>query len=147
LFGLDWASASQQIIGLIRERRGLDITGLHFDFFHPDQAGHIRPKSAVVTLGGLEQTGDRFSQFLDYLLAERPAICVHVEPIYELYDQALLFDYLGAEYSRKRSYLCGYLDAIRRLEAEKSAQVVHVGKLLGSMYHDGWSLVVWKPMR
>ena len=145
LVGLDWAPSSQAIIDVLRERCGLNVEGRRFDFFNPDPDLKLPANTAVVTFGGLEQTGHRSQAFLDYLLAQGPAIVVHVEPIYELYDLQHLPDFLAAAYSRKRGYLRGFLTALREQEQAGVLCLEPPRKLLGSMCHDGWTLVVWRP--
>lgn len=145
--GTDWATSSQAIIKLIAEHKGIKIEGARMDLFNPDANFKIRPNSAVITFGCLEQVGKKFQPFLDYLLKQKPKICIHVEPIIELYDDKKLFDWLGAAYSRKRGYLEGYLDALRALEKDDTVEILHVKKNLGSFYHDGWSTVVWKIVK
>lgn len=144
-YGLDWAVASQDIIKAIAESHSINIVGHRFDMFSPDEGWRIEAKSAVITIGGMEQLGLEFEEFLQYLLKQCPQICIHTEPIYELYDQSCLFDYLAAKYSEKREYLRGYLTRLKGLEEAGQIKILHVKKNLGSLYHDGWTTVVWKP--
>jgi hypothetical protein len=141
--GLDWTAPSQQIIETIAEFNGINIDSCRFDMFSPDWSYKLERNSAVVTIGAMEQLGQRFDPFLQYLLKEAPAICVHVEPIYELYDQSNLLDYLAARYSEKRGYLQGYWTALKGLEEAGRIKLLHVQKNLGSQFHDGWTTVAW----
>lgn len=141
--GLDWAAASQQIIEAIAKFNGINIDSRRFDMFSPDRSCKLELNSAVVTVGAMEQLGQNFDPFLQYLLNGAPAICIHVEPIYELYDQSNLLDYLAARYSEKRGYLRGYLTALKSLEEAGCIKLLHVQKNLGSQYHDGWTTVAW----
>ena len=142
--GLDWAVASQDIIKAIAESHKINIVGHRFDMFSPDKSFRIEPNSAVLTIGGMEQLGQGFEEFLQYLLNESPGICIHIEPIYELYDQSILFDYLAAKYSEKRGYLQGYLTRLKELEELGRIKILHVKKNIGSLYHDGWTTIVWR---
>jgi hypothetical protein len=143
--GLDWAPASQKILAKASARLGLDIVGRRFVMVHPDPTLRLAAGAGVVTFGALEQLGTAFDAFLDYLLEAAPAVCVHLEPIHELYDPCALFDVLAARYSEKRGYLRGFLTQLRALERRGRVEVVHVKKHLGSLYHDGWVSVVWRP--
>ena len=147
-WGLDWATASQRIVGAIQEA-GLisNLKGRCFDMFNPDASFNLTENSAVVTIGAMEQLGTKFGPFLDYLMEKRPVVCIHVEPIVELYDQSLLFDYLGARYAEQRGYLLGLLPALEDKARQGRIELLHVQKNIGSIYHDGWCTVVWKPVR
>tara|TARA_B100001093_G_C26455252_1_gene854051 strand:+ start:378 stop:764 length:387 start_codon:yes stop_codon:yes gene_type:complete len=93
--------ASQKIIGLLREKLGMNIFGHRFDLFAPDGDYQIKDNSGLLTVGALEQIGNSFTEFLDYVMEQKPSICVHMETTYELYDQDDLFDYLSAKYLEK----------------------------------------------
>lgn len=144
--GLDWATPSQEILGRVRTALGIDVRGKHVDLFAPDPGLHLDAGAAVVTIGAMEQLGSRFAPFLEWLLRERPSICVHVEPLHETYDRTMLFDELAARYAEKRGYLQGYLPALRALAAAGRIEILHVKRHLGSMMHDGWGTIVWRPL-
>ena len=74
-------------------------------------------------------------------------MCVHLEPLVELYDEDSLFDYPAIRYHRKRGYLDGYLTALRKLEREGRAEILDTRRLqFGSFFQEGYSLVMWKPL-
>lgn len=147
LVGLDWATASQKIIGEIAAR-GIEtnIQGFHFDFFKPDYSIKMPPGSGIYTVAALEQVGANFEPFLQFLLEKRPAVCVHLEPIDELMDSGNLIDRLSVLYSRKRNYLNGFLPRLRRLQ-EEGVVTIHKEQRTysGSFFLEGHSLVVWSP--
>jgi SAM-dependent methyltransferase len=147
LWGLDWASSSQQLIEAMREG-GIDpnIYGKHFDYFAPDTDFSLAPNSVVLTVASLEQVGDQWGAFVDYLRAQKPALCIHIEPIAELLDPDVLIDNLSIKYFKKRRYLDGFLAGLRQLEAAgeisiHKAQRTHIG----SLFIEGYSVVVWSP--
>ena len=145
LHGLDWARASQRVIELLVEHHGFNMTATTFDLFSPDPNYRLAPRSGVFTIGTMEQLGATYRPFLDYLLNESPAVCINVETLYELYDQTDPFDDVAARYLRKRGYLQGYLAELRRLESEGHIEIISTRRTFGSLYHDGYSFVVWKP--
>jgi len=145
--GLDWASSSVEIIGKIAEYKGISCSGRRFDFFDPDYSLEIPPGSVVLTFGGLEQVGEKHGRFLEFLMSKSPALCVNVEPIHELYGTRLLLDYLASKYHYRRNYLRNYLSSLLLLEKHGKVEIDKITRVpFGGMYHEGWSIVVWKPL-
>jgi len=115
LYGLDWAEASQKIIAKMVEGGMLEnAEGKRFDFFNPDYKLKLDKDSVVYTVAALEQVGENYKDFLDYLIGNKPKIVVHVEPIQELLDENNLLDYLSIAYAKKRNYLWGFLDYLKK---------------------------------
>jgi len=146
LFGLDWASASQEIIRHLAEHFGWTIEGHRFDFFHPTPNLVLEKNSGVLTFGALEQVGERHGPFLDFLLQNRPSICVNVECLHEFYEPDDLLSYLALQYHTKRNYLFGYLTALQRLEQENRIEIIacHHHRF-GNIFDDPLSYVIWRP--
>jgi hypothetical protein len=147
LIGLDWTSASQKIIQRVSDA-GVEtnIEGRQFNFYEPDESLQVHPGSCIYTVAALEQVGDQFEPFLQFLIQKRPGICLHFEPIEELLDEHSLIDGLSILYFRKRNYLRGFLTRLRELEAQGSITIIRQQRTYsGSYYIEGHSLVVWKP--
>lgn len=141
LHGFDWTVSSNLIVNRL---------GFHserFDFFEPDFSIGLAENSAVYTVAALEQVGTRYEQFLKYLLRNKPLVVVHVEPIPELLDPTNLLDYLSIKYMEKRKYLTGYLDTLRTLEKQGKIEILEARRSgVGSMFIDGYSIIVWRPI-
>ena len=144
LQGLDWSKTAIEIVNKIAETKRLNISGRLFDMFAPDYSLDVPPGSAAFTIGALEQLGTDFEPFLRFLLDKKFAVCVNIETIYELYDQDRLFDYVAAKYLEKRGYLRGYLTRVRSLESEGKIDIIKTKRGFGSLYHDGYSFIVWR---
>ena len=148
IYGLDWTQASQAIVRELIARGELKNAAAHnFNFFAPDPAFTMLPGAVAYTVAALEQVGERFTEFCQYLLQQKPALCVHIEPIAELLDSDNLLDYLSIEYFRVRKYLWGFLPYLQGLEAAgkihlHAAQRTFLG---GNMHVDHYSVVVWSP--
>lgn len=149
LWGLDWVAASQELIhGLAQKLHDVHLRGHRFDFFNPDKAFHLDPNGAVYTVAALEQTGSNYKKFVAYLLKNKPFICVHIEPIGELLDKDVLLDNLSIKYFEKRNYLSGYLNYLRALEKEGKVKIHEARRsFIGSMFIDGYSVIVWSPVK
>jgi hypothetical protein len=144
---LDWAASSQKIIRRLA-RNGVDrnIFAHRFDFFDPDNSFNLEKNSIVYTSASIEQTGTQYKRFLEYLLRQRPALCIHIEPIAELLDENHLLDYLSIQYFKKRKYLSGYLDHLRKLEKQGQIKIHRAQRTyIGSLFIEGYSVIVWSP--
>ena len=146
LVGLDWAESAVKLANLIGQTHKINLTGRRFDLFHPDASLGIGSRDAALTICALEQVGMRHEEFIQFLLHKRPRICVHMEPLLDLYDQDNLVDYLAVRFHTFRGYLSGFLPRLRQLEAEKRIEILKVQRMnFGSLYHEGYSFVVWRP--
>lgn len=146
LHGYDWAPVSQKIVEALARRFGWPIAGGRFDFFAPDRAIRFPPGSVAFTFGALEQVGERFHPYLDFLLERRPSLCIDVAGLYELYDTENLADSLAARYHLRRNYLRGYLPRLCALEQEGAITILKVHRQeFGNLYDDPHSYVIWKP--
>ena len=145
LHGLDWAESSRTILRELSALFGGRLHGYLFDMFNPDSAVDIPSGSAVFTIGTMEQLGQDFEAFLQFLLHKRPKVCIHIETFYELYDSGNLFDYVALRYLERRNWLRGYLPRLRALEASGAIEIVECRRTFGSLFHDGYSYLVWRP--
>ncbi|MDI1266022.1 MAG: hypothetical protein PS018_22490 [bacterium] len=143
---LDWAPAAVALADLLHSKHGMKIAGQRFDFFVPDQALDLSVDGGVLTMCALEQIGDRFGPFVDYLLDKRPKRVVHVEPILELYDPASPHDAAAVRYHSQRKYLSGLLPSLQELARQGKIQLRKVHRLhFGSRFHECFCLIVWEP--
>ena len=142
---MDWVPESQKLLRAIVEKFGWRIEGFPFDLFNPDYELEILPDSLVYTSSALEQLGSDYGNFLKYLLAKRPSLCVNVEGMAEYYDENSLYDYVALRYHRTRNYLDGYLTRLRELEHEKTIKIIAAKRIgFGSLYHEAYMYVVWQ---
>ncbi len=147
LIGCDWSKASQDILEAIKSKTGKPIRGINFNMACPHDVVPFTEGCAVITILAMEQLGEAFGPFLDYLLAQRPGICLHLEPIIELYDPTDLLDLLAIRYHRKRGYLTGFLTELERLRGEGRVSLLDARRLrFGSLFHEAYSVVVWRPL-
>ena len=148
IFGLDWAKSSQGIIKMIKkETRDTNLYAYNFDFFKPNKNFKLNESSTVYTIAALEQIGDNFQPFINYLLKNKPKICIHIEPISELLDENNLVDYLSQLYFEKRNYLNGFLLKLQELEKKGKIKIHRAQRtFIGSLYIEGYSVIIWSPI-
>jgi len=146
LYGLEWVQAPLNIIKLLAKKHNYNIKGHLFDIFSPNQNFNFLPNSAVLTRASLEQIGKDYDKFLNFLLKKSPALCIHIEPIAELYNENNIVDYLAVKFQRKRNYLDGYLNRLKELEKEGKIEIVKIHRVpLGSLHLDPYSYIIWRP--
>ncbi len=147
MYGLDWSKSAVDLIEKFSSTHNLNITGKVFDFFAPDQSFHLDKDSAVMTFCALEQTGDKWQDFVLWLIKQKPKIVINMEPIVDFYDTNSLFDYLAISYHQHRGYLSSYFPFLQQLEKEGKIKIEKHKRLgVGSLYHEGYNLIVWKPL-
>ena len=145
LIGLDWVPESKTIVDQIAKTYKINTKGIIFDMLNPDKNLSIESNSAVITLGGLEQLADNYNNFLDYLIKNKPKICLHMEPLLDFYDENKLFDYLALRFHLSRNYLGQFVKSLEKLETEGRIEIIAKKKTIGSKFHDGYSYIVWRP--
>jgi hypothetical protein len=145
--GLDWATSSQDVIRSIATTTGdARLESGQFDYFNPDLSLNLEEGATVLTVASLEQTGDQFKDFIDYLSNQPIDRVIHVEPVSELLDSDNLLDYLSIGYFGARNYLNGLVDYLRLKESCGDLQILREQRsYVGSFYIDGYSLVMWRP--
>jgi hypothetical protein len=113
---------------------------------HPDKNFKLAKNSAILTFGSIEQLASKFEAFLQYLLAQQPQVCVHVEPAIELYDENNFVDYLAIKFQGKRGYTHNFLPRLKELEKKGKVKILKIKRLFfGSLYMEGYNLIVWRP--
>ena len=148
LHGLDFATSSVDLVNKIGEVYGWKMTGHFFDMISPDENFKIGDNSAIFTIGAVEQLASNYEAFLQFLLKNSPALCIHIEPTIELYDESNLIDYLAIKFHRKRGYTENYLTRLRKLEDQNEIEILKVKRLFfGSLFMEGYTYVMWKPKR
>ena len=145
LYGSDWTVSSQNIISQINETLNTNIKPFNFNFVKPNYDIEIPKSSAIYTVAALEQIGENFKEFVDFLLVKKPEVCIHFEPIDELLDENNLIDSLSVKYFRKRNYLKDFLPYLEQLEKENKIEIIKKQRIFsGSYFIEGHSLIVWK---
>lgn len=146
LLGSDWAPSSIQLVDQIRSKLGIPVEGVLLDLFSPkdEENGTWVEADGAYTMGAMEQLGDNFWPFLNYLLDSKITRVVHFETAYELYSADTLWGFLARAYIEKRNWLRGYFAALWELQGEGKIRILHQGETFGSFFHDGYTVTVWE---
>ena len=145
----DWATPSQKIVNKLGASLGREIHGHRFNMFDLSGADEltIDNDTLVYTFHAMEQLGSSHKGFTDYLVEQKPGLCVHIEPIYEFYDSKNYMDYLAMKYHDKRNYLKGWWPYLESLAASNKIEIIEAKRLkFGSFFHEAYSIIVWRPI-
>jgi len=143
LYGYDFSPAAVTLTEEVGKTFSALIEANIFDMRSPERrTPKLGPNAGVFTFGSIEQLGPQgFQKFIDYLIAQKPRVVVHVEPVPELLDPNNLVDHLSLMFHRARKYtygLLGYLhERVHILETERS--------WYGSTMLESYAQVVWRP--
>lgn len=137
--GADWVKSSVKFV------KAQGFNSAKFDFFNPK--GFMWPDTGVYTVAALEQTGTNYKKFVKWLIKQKPGVVVHIEPMPEYLDPTKLIDYLSIKYMEKRKYLSGYPTYMKELEKKGKIKILESRRSgIGSLYIDGYSILVWRPL-
>ena len=147
--GCDWATPSRDILAQMARETGKDISGRIFNMLDARGWGGdaIGARAAVLTVHAMEQLGTRWQAFAAYLEALRPALCLHIEPIFEFYDPNDAFDARARRYHSKRHYLEGFHPYLAERASAGAVEILEARRVpFGGLYHEAYSLLAWRPI-
>lgn len=147
LIGADWAPVCAEILREMARQTGKRIEGEVFNMLTATGwHGPAGPGSTLLTVHAMEQLGENWRAFCDWMIARRPALCLHVEPLFEHYDASSAFDDRARRYHLKRGYLRGFLPHVLDLcRAGKGELVASRRVAFGGLYHEAYSILAWRP--
>ena len=146
-YGSDFVGSSVQLIKEISADFRLKLFASLFDMVQPDESYTIGVNAGVFTFGSIEQLAGSFHRFIEFLIARKPAICVHIEPVIELYDPTKLYDWLAVKFQSKRGYTSGLFPFLEQLDLERRIQLIQVKRIgFGSLMMEGYNLIAWRPI-
>jgi SAM-dependent methyltransferase len=146
-FGFDWSNPPRNIFNNINKFYNKNFSFDNFDFVNPNEDIKILTDSVVFTFAALEQIGEKHDKFIDYLVQNKPTICIHLEPISEVLDKNDLLQDLSIKYIEKRNYLSNFYNNLKKLEENNKIEIIDVARTtIGSYFIEGYSLIVWKVL-
>lgn len=148
LIGTDWAPVCKEILAEIARQRSCPISGEVFNMLSATgwNGQTIGADTLCLTVHAMEQLGPSWQAFANFLRARRPGLCLHVEPLFELYDEGSSFDRLARRYHEKRGYLRGFHPYVLGLCREGKAELIASRRVaFGGLFHEAYSILAWRP--
>ena len=148
LYSMEWAKSGVEIINTVAKNlNDSKILGIFFNNFIPDYNIKLQPDSSVYTFAALEQLGDNTDNLINYWITNKASIVVNIEPMAEPLDENELLQYLSIKYFEKRGYLKNYIKKIKLLEEEGRVIIHDITRTgIGSLFVEGYSIIVWSPV-
>jgi hypothetical protein len=143
-FGYDWSPSAVALIKKAGIQNGFKINSELFDMFNPDYGVQINENSGLLTVGAMEQLGTGWKEFLDFMLKMKFVIYINIETIYENLDSSDKYASVRNDYIRRRNWLQGYHQELDKLNREGIIELLDQRVVIGSKFHDSWSITVWK---
>lgn len=144
IIGLDWSENAVAIIETMKTQLSANISGQRFDLLAPDDSLDIVPKSALLTYTAMEQIGEDYKSFCDFIMRKSPACVVNWEPFTECCDEECYWSLLSHNYCMARSYLNGFYDYIISCKREGYVEILHDScPGVGGEYYQP-NLLTWK---
>ena len=139
IVGLDWTVASTEIVRALSDLMpNVYEAKAPFDFFKPWDIAFPR-NSAVLTIGALEQTGNRWEPFAQFLNRANPAASFHIEPVLKHYDEHNLVDRTAIEIHKARGFWTGPITSSLGMAWNHRTG-------FGSLLLEGYSQFQWCPL-
>lgn len=147
LVGTDFVPSAVELMNRVGSDFSIPLTASVFDMMNAgSESLKMDSNSGVLTFGSLEQLGGNLKPMIDYLLQQRPKICVHVEPAIEFYNPEVLEDYLAIWFQAKRGYSAGLIALLQDYERKGLVSIKKIQRLnFGSLMMEGYNLIVWEP--
>lgn len=147
IYGFDWSDTSLQISKYLKKYFGLNVIVKKMNFFKVKSLKQIKSDSAIFTLGGFEQLGNNFKPVVDKIISSKVDIVINIESFVEFYRKNDLLEKTFLEYDKKRNYLNGYYDYLKKLENKNKIKILKINRIkFGILGHYSYSTVIWKPL-
>jgi hypothetical protein len=149
LTGCDWSPASQKIVDQINCKTASEINSVNLDLSTMRGWNNIifDSNTGILTVHAFEQIGSNIDRVLSKILKLRPKICVHLEPIIELYNKKKKFDKIAIDYHTKRNYLTGFYSKLNEMQNKEEIEIVKVCRTgFGSTFQEAYTLIVWRVL-
>ena len=147
IIGSDFVPAAVSLHKAIATRTGLPIESYMFDMRNPSKPEQFPAGSSVLTYGSIEQLGNNFGPFLDFLLEMRPKVVVHVETDSSFLLDGKLPDFISKWYAELRGYPSQLLDHLLAMQKQDLIRVITAERSIAYPgLTPGNNLIAWSPI-
>lgn len=144
LIGYEWTRSGVELADMIGQLSGQPVSGCHFDMFNPDDSIELQGQ-AVLTMISIEQLGERYEDFLNFLVRKKPAVVVHIEPDFTTTD-ASAYLRLSGLYMKLRGYPQTLTQTLRKMETEGRLKIEFFHRLPWMNNYNNWACTIWKTI-
>lgn len=145
IYASDFSSNSVNLLRNISDHMGYNWNCFQFDMKKINKKIVLKKNSAVFTSGSIEQLSGNVDNFLNFIIKNKPKICIHIEPMPQLFKKDNIEDLLSVMALKKKKYSINFLDKIYNLKKKNKIKVIKLLKSpFGSQLIDGMNLLVWK---
>lgn len=138
LYAVDWAPSAVELVSNIAKSEVFDMKNPSKLEWQDD----LKSKIGVLTSGSMEQLGEDYNKFLNYMLELKADVYLHFEPIIEFYEESTLYDYTALTYHKKRNYLGKFLTTLESIPNVEIIEKTRTG--FGSKWNEGYNTIIWK---
>ena len=141
-YGADWA---QSAISKLSENGILPTSNCFLvDYFDELTFKGPLKKFCAFTNASLEQTGERYQNFIEYLIDNKNCkMGIHIEPIRDLITPNNILNINSIKYAEMRGYLNGFYEF---MQSRKIDIILAKDFGVGSKYISGYQVLIWKKI-
>ncbi len=145
VFASDFSSNSVALLKKISNHKNYNWECFHFDMKKVNKRTTLKNNSAIYTSGSIEQLSGNVDNFFNFIIKNKPNICIHIEPMPQLFKSNNPEDMLSIIALNKKKYSTNFLEKIYELKKQKKIKIIKLLKSpFGSQLIDGMNLIVWK---
>lgn len=148
IYASDFSKNSVELLKNISNYKNYNWSCFQFNMKNINKTITLKENSAIFTSGSIEQLSGKINNFLKFILKNKPRICIHIEPMPQLFNNNIIEDFLSVQALKKKKYSVNFLDEIKKLEKNNKIKILKLLKSpFGSQLIDGMNLLVWKILR
>ncbi len=145
IFASDFSKNSVNLLKSISDYKNYNWKCFQFDMKKINKRIILKKNSAVYTSGSIEQLSGKIDNFFNFIIKNKPKVCIHIEPMPQLFKTNNLEDILSIMALEKKKYSTNFLEKIYQLKKQKKIKIIKLLKSpFGSQLIDGMNLLVWK---
>jgi hypothetical protein len=138
IYGCDFSKSAVEMVN------GLGFESFEFDMTRPSNyffsdLNINADRSIFFTSGSLEQLGENWKPFFDFLKKSKVKYVFHIEPIKELYSKIKKIEKLALQFHNKKKYLDGYFSYLKK---QKHFNLSYSKSDFGTLFDQGFNVLI-----